>query len=94
MGAKRHLHGGTQEGTYIQTDTDRHTDGHHNFMTESARCADSVKMAKTILVTNVLSYFIIKNAFFDVEDFSRIFDMESPWCRKLFPLGKWHGTFG
>ena len=42
MGAKVHLNGVTQEGTYIQTD--RHTHGHCNSMTESAQWADSVKI--------------------------------------------------
>ena len=45
MGAKRHLNGGTQEGTYIHTDGQTQTDGHRNSMTVSAQWADSVKMA-------------------------------------------------
>ena len=42
MGAKRHLTGGTQEGTYVQTDT--HTD--IATMNESAQWADSVNIIK------------------------------------------------
>ena len=38
MGAKRHLYGSTQEGTY------RQTHGYRNSMTESAQWADSVKI--------------------------------------------------
>ena len=36
------------------------------------------KIAKTILVAYVLSYFIIKTHLFDIDHFPRTFDMESP----------------
>ena len=36
------------------------------------------KIAKTILVTCVLSYFIVKTHVFDVDHFPRTFDMASP----------------
>ena len=41
MGAKKHLNGSKQEGTYIHKE--RQTDGHRDSMTESAQWADSVK---------------------------------------------------
>ena len=42
MGAKRHLNGTSQEG--IDRQTDRHTHGHCDSMTESAQWANSVKI--------------------------------------------------
>ena len=41
MGAKIHLNGTSQEGTYIHTDTQTH--GHCDCMTESAQWPNSVK---------------------------------------------------
>ena len=41
MGSKIRLNGTSQEGTYIQTDTQ--TDGHCDLLTESAQRAHSVK---------------------------------------------------
>ena len=43
MGAKRHLSGTSQKGTYRQTHTQTH--GHRDSMTESAQKVDSVKIA-------------------------------------------------
>ena len=54
MGAKRHLNYSTQEGTYIHTYIQTHTDGHRKSMTESAQWADSVKIHTTFMDLNII----------------------------------------